>query len=100
VREWECATECELEPEAQAAAANNNRMTFKVRLALPDILAITVASPENPEVFVFGLVERILALLRESGASEEQSLAALRSVESIIPVLGFESKTFVTHYGP
>jgi hypothetical protein len=53
---------------------------------------------DNPEAFVFGLVERILAMLRESGATEGQSLAALRSVEAIVPILGFQSKTNITHY--
>lgn len=54
---------------------------------------------ENPEAFVFGLIERILATLRESGATEEQSIAALLSVEAIVPLCGFQSKTYTTIYG-
>jgi hypothetical protein len=57
------------------------------------------AAPENPEAFVFGLVERILAMLRESGAKEEQALAALRSAEVIVPLCEFDSKTRTTFYG-
>jgi hypothetical protein len=41
---------------------------------------------------VFCLIERILEVLRESGATEEQSLAALQSVEAILPVCDFESR--------
>jgi hypothetical protein len=58
-----------------------------------------MSASENPEAFVFGLVERILAMLRESGATEEQSIAALRSVEVIVPLCGFQSKTHIKLYG-
>jgi hypothetical protein len=40
---------------------------------------------------VFALIDRLLATLRESGATEEESLAAVRAVEAIIPAVHLQS---------
>ena len=48
------------------------------------------------EVIVFGLIENILGTLKQSGATMEQSMAALQSVEAILPVADFQSLTKTT----
>jgi hypothetical protein len=54
------------------------------------------ASERREPAIVFVLIDRILALLHESGATEEQSLAALRATEAIIPVADFQSRQHLT----
>lgn len=49
-------------------------------------------SERDQTVIVFALIERILGVLRESGATEEESIAAVRSAEAIVPILRLESK--------
>ncbi len=41
----------------------------------------------------FCLIERILQMLKESGATLEQSKAALQAAEAILPVADFSSRT-------
>jgi hypothetical protein len=41
---------------------------------------------------VFCLIERVLELLKDSGATLEQSIAALQSVQAILPVADFQSR--------
>jgi hypothetical protein len=53
-------------------------------------------SKTTEPAIVFCLIDRILEVLHESGATEEQSLAALQSVEAIVPVADFESRTNTT----
>jgi hypothetical protein len=45
---------------------------------------------------VFCLIDSILQLLRDSGATLEQSQAALQSVQAILPLADFQSRTNVT----
>jgi len=42
------------------------------------------------------LIEKVLATCRESGATLEESLAALRSAIELLPLVGLQSKTNVT----
>jgi hypothetical protein len=49
------------------------------------------ATQQEP-IIVFALLEQILALVRQSGATEEESLAAIQSAEAILPTLKLESK--------
>jgi len=56
-----------------------------------------VATNSTPEpAIVFGLVDRILALLHESGATAEQSIAALQATVAIVPVADFQSTQHMT----
>jgi hypothetical protein len=45
---------------------------------------------------VFCLVERILEVVRESGATLEQSTAAVQSVQAVLPVAGLQSRKEIT----
>jgi hypothetical protein len=56
-----------------------------------------VGKTSEPAI-VFGLIDRILALLHESGATAEQSIAALQATEAIIPVADFQSRQHVTFH--
>jgi len=47
-------------------------------------------------VIVFALIDRILGTVRESGATEEESIAALRAVEAIIPIVKLQSQKRMT----
>jgi hypothetical protein len=47
---------------------------------------------QQEPLIVFALLEQILALVRQSGATEEESIAAIRSAEAILPTLKLESK--------
>lgn len=49
-------------------------------------------SRSSSEEMVFCLVDRILGILKDSGATLEQSTAALQSVQAILPVSDFQSK--------
>jgi hypothetical protein len=51
---------------------------------------------DREPAIVFCLVDRILGMLRESGATLEQSIAALQSVQAILPIAEFQSKTSIT----
>ncbi len=51
--------------------------------------------PKEP-LIVFALIERILQVLKESGATLEQSQAAVKSVEALLPVAEFQSRNHVT----
>lgn len=52
---------------------------------------------EEPAI-VFCLIDRILSTCRESGATLEQSIAAVRAVEAILPVSAVRSeKDFTVH---
>ena len=53
-----------------------------------------VAEKQNyPEDIAFHLAERIIALLRESGATLEQSQAAIQTVGAVLPLAEFTSRT-------
>ena len=51
---------------------------------------------EHEPAIVFCLIDRVLNICRESGATLEESLAALRAAEEIIPLVGLQSKNNVT----
>ena len=48
-------------------------------------------SRRDCEAIVLALINEVLALVRTSGATEEESLAALRAAEAIVPILELES---------
>jgi len=48
---------------------------------------------EREPAMVFCLVDRIMEIIKESGATFEQSLAALQSVQAILPVSGLRLGT-------
>ena len=45
---------------------------------------------------VFALIGQILGTVRQSGAIEEESLAALRAVEAILPTVELQSASRMT----
>ncbi len=47
--------------------------------------------PPQPHL-VYALIDQFVRQAQESGATEEEMLAALRSAELIVPLLGLESR--------
>jgi hypothetical protein len=45
---------------------------------------------------VFCLIDRILETCRESGATLEESVAALKASQEIVPLIGLQSKNNIT----
>jgi hypothetical protein len=50
----------------------------------------------SSEVIVFGLIDSILGILKQSGATLEQSMAAVQSVQAMLPVVGLQSRKEIT----
>jgi hypothetical protein len=54
-----------------------------------------MAAQREPSI-VFCLIDSILSTCRESGATMEESIAALKAAVEIVPVLELQSKDRVT----
>lgn len=45
---------------------------------------------------IFALAQRILCLLEESGATEEEAKAAIEATAATLPMVGLQSKNSIT----
>jgi hypothetical protein len=59
------------------------------------LYALSAVAEREPAI-IFMLIDRLLGTLRDSGATEEESIAALRAVEAIVPAAGLQSAKRIT----